>query len=79
VAGFFLDIYEKENYEFPEAEPIEVLNFFRKENNLQQKDLNFPGSQGVVSELLSGKRKLNLRQIKILAERFHVSQAVFIS
>jgi HTH-type transcriptional regulator/antitoxin HigA len=36
------------------------------------------GSQGVVSEVLSGKRSLNSRQIKALSERFGVSPAVFI-
>ena len=36
------------------------------------------GSQGVVSEVLSGKQDLNLRQIQALSQRFHVSPAVFI-
>jgi HTH-type transcriptional regulator/antitoxin HigA len=31
----------------------------------------------VVSEILNGKRELNARQIRALAERFHVSPAVF--
>jgi HTH-type transcriptional regulator/antitoxin HigA len=35
------------------------------------------GSQGVVSEILSGKRELNTRQIAALADRFGVSPAVF--
>ena len=36
------------------------------------------GSQGVVSEVLTGKRELNARQIKRLAKRFNVSPAVFV-
>lgn len=36
------------------------------------------GSQGVISELLAGKRELNTRQIRILAKRFGVSPAVFV-
>jgi HTH-type transcriptional regulator/antitoxin HigA len=32
----------------------------------------------VVSEILSGKRQLNVRQIKLLGERFKVSPSVFI-
>jgi HTH-type transcriptional regulator / antitoxin HigA len=35
------------------------------------------GSQGVVSEVLKGKRELNIRQVRALAQRFHVSPAVF--
>ena len=41
---------------------------------------SFPeiGSQGIVAEVLSGKRELNVRHIRALAKRFHVSPAVFI-
>jgi HTH-type transcriptional regulator/antitoxin HigA len=35
-------------------------------------------SQGVVSEILSGQRELNIRQIRRLAKRFGVSPVVFI-
>ncbi|MCE7920859.1 MAG: hypothetical protein DCC59_16705 [Chloroflexi bacterium] len=41
-------------------------------------DLAEIGSQGVVSEILNGKRELNVRQIRALAERFNVSAAVFV-
>ena len=36
------------------------------------------GTQGVVSEILSGKRELSVRQIKALSERFHVPPSVFV-
>jgi HTH-type transcriptional regulator / antitoxin HigA len=36
------------------------------------------GSQGVVSEILNGKRELNVRQVRLLAEKFKVSSAVFL-
>jgi HTH-type transcriptional regulator/antitoxin HigA len=49
-----------------------------EENGLKQKDLSDLGSQGVVSEILSGKRALNIRQIKALSNRFNVSASVFI-
>jgi HTH-type transcriptional regulator/antitoxin HigA len=45
---------------------------------LKQKDLPELGSQGVVSEILSGKRELNLRQIKALSKRFNVPVSVFV-
>jgi HTH-type transcriptional regulator/antitoxin HigA len=48
------------------------------EHGLTQSDLPEVGSQGVVSEVLSGKRDLNVRQIRALAKRFGVSTAVFI-
>ena len=49
-----------------------------QEHDLKQKDLKEIGSQGIVSEVLNGKRKLNTTQIKKLANRFGVSSAVFI-
>ncbi len=45
---------------------------------LATSDLSEVGSQGVVSEILNGKRELNVRQIRILAEKFKVSSAVFV-
>jgi len=33
---------------------------------------------GVISEILRGKRELNIRQIRALSRHFHVSPAVFI-
>ena len=49
-----------------------------EEHELTQSDLPEVGSQGVVSEILSGKRKLNIRQIHALSERFGVSPSVFV-
>ena len=48
-----------------------------EEHDLTQSDLPDIGSQGVVSEILTGKRDLNVRQIARLSERFGVSPAVF--
>ena len=47
------------------------------EHEMNQRDLTEIGSQGVVSEILNGKRELNVRQIKALSKRFHVSPIVF--
>ena len=48
------------------------------EHGLSQSDLPEVGSQGVVSEILRGRRQINLRQVRALSERFGVSPAVFI-
>jgi HTH-type transcriptional regulator/antitoxin HigA len=45
---------------------------------LKQNDLPEIGSQGVVSEILNGKRELNTRQIQALSRRFGVSSAAFL-
>jgi HTH-type transcriptional regulator/antitoxin HigA len=76
--GTLVHAYEVEHVELPRATGIEALQYLMEEHNLTQSDLPEIGSQGVVSEILRNKRKLNLRQVRALAERFHVSPAVFI-
>ena len=78
ILSVVIEEYENEHYPAPEGSPIECLNFLMEEHGVHQKDLSEIGSQGVVSEILSGKRKLNTRQIKVLSKRFNVSPAVFI-
>ena len=48
------------------------------EHELTQSDLPEVGSQGVVSEILNGKRELNVRQVRALARKFKVSPAAFV-
>ena len=59
--------------------PAEMLRFLMDQHGLKQADLAAQlGSQGVVSELLNGKRELNLRQMRALASRFGVPVSVFL-
>ncbi len=48
------------------------------QHGVKQGELHEIGSQGVVSEILAGKRELNIRQVKALAQRFGVSVATFV-
>jgi HTH-type transcriptional regulator / antitoxin HigA len=76
--GTLIHAYEEEHQPIPESSGADVLRFLMEEHGLTQSDLPEIGSQGVVSEILRGKRELNVRQIRALAMRFHVSPAVFI-
>jgi HTH-type transcriptional regulator/antitoxin HigA len=76
--GSLVETYEAANLPEPEGSPAEVLKYLIKEHGVRQGDLPEIGSQGVVSEILSGKRSLNTRQVKALSRRFGVSPAVFI-
>jgi len=78
VIGVLVEGYEDEHIPEPEGDPISVLKYFMEEYELKQVDLSELGSQGVVSEILNGKRDLNLRQVKALSERFKVPASVFI-
>ncbi|MDI6768345.1 MAG: hypothetical protein QMD04_01560 [Anaerolineales bacterium] len=76
--GTLIHAYEAERYPIPTASGADVLRLLMEEHGLTQADLPEVGSQGVVSETLSGKRELNVRQIRALSERFKVSAAVFV-
>jgi HTH-type transcriptional regulator / antitoxin HigA len=65
--------YEARAHPWPDTStPASVLAYLMTEHGLRQSDLPEIGSQGVVSEVLAGKRALNLRQVKALAKRFAV-------
>lgn len=70
--------YEEERYKNFSGKGIDALKFLMESHHLQQSDLTEIASQGVMSEILNGKRKLNLRQIKLLAKRFGVDPSTFI-
>jgi HTH-type transcriptional regulator/antitoxin HigA len=76
--GTLIHAYEEEHHSLPECSGVDVLRFLMDEHGLTQSDVPEIGSQGVVSEVLRGKRELNIRQIHALAKRFQVSPAVFI-
>lgn len=76
--GTLIKDYEDRNITEPKEDPIGVLKYLLEEQGLTQSDLNEIGSQGVVSEILNGKRQLNLRQVVALSKKFSVSPSVFI-
>jgi len=78
IVSHVIASYEEENYQNPIGKGLDALSFLINSHNLQQSDLSEIASQGVVSEILSGKRSLNLRQIKLLAKRFKVDPSTFI-
>ncbi len=73
-----IEKYENQHYPEPVLNPTDYLKYLMEEHNLKQSDLTEIGSQGVVSEILNGKRELNIRQIKSLSKRFGVFSSVFI-
>ena len=76
--GTLMHAYEEQHHPIPESSGVDVLRFLMDEHGLTQSDMPEVGSQGVVSDILRGKRELNVRQIRALAQRFQVSPAVFI-
>lgn len=80
VVGLLIANYDDEHGEaLDTGNPQDALKFLMEQHGLTQSDLRREiGSQGVVSEILSGARKINARQAKALAQRFGVSPVVFL-
>ena len=70
--------YEDRTAPWPDhSTPASRLAFLIDSHQLNQKDLPEIGPQSVVSEILSGKRQINLRQASALSRRFGVPMEVF--
>ncbi|MEQ5842497.1 transcriptional regulator [Paraburkholderia acidicola] len=76
--GEFIGEYDDAHHPLPNVSAGDVLKYLMLENGVRQADLPEIGSQGVVSEILSGKRELNVRQIRAVSERFGVNPVIFL-
>ncbi len=76
--GSLISDYENSHRPPSPTSPLVTLHFLMTQHGLKQSDLPEIGTQGVVSEILRGKRELNVRQIRELSNRFQVPPSVFI-
>jgi HTH-type transcriptional regulator/antitoxin HigA len=75
--GELIGDYDDAHYPLPDVSGTDMLKFLMQQHGLKQGDLPEIGTQGVVSEILSGKREINLRQVRKLKERFGISADAF--
>jgi HTH-type transcriptional regulator/antitoxin HigA len=79
IVSYFIEKYKQQNNLLEnKATGVDVLKYLMQTHNLRQIDLGELGSQSGISEILNGKRKLNIRQIRVLANRFKVNPGSFI-
>ena len=76
--GTLIAEYDDAHYPLEKAAPVVMVRFLMEQHGLSQSELPELGSQGVVSEVLSGKRQMNTRQIHALAQRFSVPPSTFL-
>ncbi len=70
--------YEQDQLKSLEGGAIPALKYLIKLHGVRQSELKEIGSQGVVSEILNGKRSLTLRHVRELSKKFKVSPNVFV-
>ncbi|MFY9223187.1 MAG: helix-turn-helix domain-containing protein [Blastocatellia bacterium] len=71
--------YEKEHLVEIKSDPVGMLKFFMEQHDKQPKDLwDVIGHKSIVSEILSGTRKININHAKKLAKFFNTSPTHFL-
>ena len=74
VLMLIIEDYEEKYHSIGNPDPIEAIKFIMEQKDLKQKDLaEILGYRSRVSEILSGKRKLNLDMIRKLHEKLNIS------
>jgi HTH-type transcriptional regulator/antitoxin HigA len=71
--------YEQRRYRdmFSKSEPRDILRYLLEENGLGQADI--PGiPQSRISDILAGRRDINVRQAHILGDFFHTDFSLFL-
>ncbi len=74
-----IEDFEEKAYPMGETTPQFALQELMREHELKQTDmLDIFGSQGVVSQVINGKREISKAQARRLAERLRLSVDIFI-
>ncbi len=80
IALLLIKQYEDEHYPIPSPDPLEIVKLKMEEKGLINKDLvNWIGSKGYVSALLSGKKPLTLRIAKIFHQKLGIPAEVLLA
>lgn len=67
LLSVLVEKYENDNYPLPEADPIDVIQYFIEQRGLKAKDLvGIIGDKAIVSKVMNRERKLNLRMVRNL-------------
>ncbi|GAB1406842.1 hypothetical protein MASR1M8_07610 [Thermomonas brevis] len=73
-----IEAHDKRDFPMPDATPTQAVKFLMEQHGLTQSQLPEIGNQSVVSQVLAGRRQLNVRQIARLCQRFGVGAGLFI-
>lgn len=79
ILSILIKEYENEHFPVPKPNPLEAIKFRLDQMNMSEAELSeILGYRSRKSEILSGKRKLNLTMIRKLTEKLHIPAEVLI-
>jgi HTH-type transcriptional regulator/antitoxin HigA len=80
VLSDLVEKYETTHHPIPDASPVEMLKFFIEDRNTNQRAVALRSGIAVstMSEILAGRRRMNLEHMHKLAAFFKVDVGVFL-
>ncbi|WP_342086679.1 helix-turn-helix domain-containing protein [Dyadobacter sp. OTU695] len=79
VLSILVKEYETVHFPIPKPSPLEAIRFRLEQMGVSENELSdILGYRSRKSEILSGKRKLNLNMIRRLSERLHIPAEILI-
>ena len=80
LISLLVEKYEKETYPLPEADPIDVIQYYRKQRGLKPKDLiGIIGDKAIVSKIMNRERKLNLKMVRNLHQKVKIPYSLLMN
>jgi HTH-type transcriptional regulator / antitoxin HigA len=75
-----VETYEAQHYSIDESSPSEVLLHIIESSGISKVDLiDIFGSSEILTQVLAGKKAININQANILGDRFQLSPTIFLS
>jgi HTH-type transcriptional regulator/antitoxin HigA len=80
VLSDLVEKYENTHHPIPDASPMEMLKFFIEDRNTSQRAVALGSGIAVstLSEILAGRRRMNLKHMQKLAAFFKIDIGVFL-
>ena len=80
VLSDVVEKYENMHHPIPDAGPVEILKFFIEDRNTNQRAVALGSGIAVstISEILAGRRQMNLEHMQKLAAFFKIDAGVFL-
>lgn len=79
VLSALIEKYEANQFEIPNADPIEVLEFAMESMGKTQAELGHLITRSRATEIMKRKRKLTLDMIRIISDAWHIPVAALIA
>jgi len=80
LLSLLIEKYEKGTYPLPEADPIDVIQYYMEQRGLKAKDLvGILGDKAIVSKIMNRERKLNLKMVRNLHQKVKIPYSLLMN